>query len=94
MKLYVGNLPFSLGENDIQEVFAEYGEVASVKLITDKMSGRKKGFGFVEMANDADAQKAINELNGKDLEGRNIIVNEAREPEPRSNSGFKRNDRY
>jgi RNA recognition motif-containing protein len=78
MNIYVGNLPFSVTEEMLKQVFAEFGQVASVKIITDAYSGRPKGFGFVEMPDLAEAQRAIEDLNNCSLEGRNIIVNEAR----------------
>jgi RNA recognition motif-containing protein len=81
MNIYVGNLNFNLGEDELKGLFEQYGEVTSVKIITDKYSGRSKGFGFVEMADDAAASQAIEELNGKDLQGRNVKVNQARERE-------------
>jgi RNA recognition motif-containing protein len=76
--IYVGNLPFSASDEEIREMFAPYGEVQSVKLISDRDTGRFRGFGFVEM-NDAEAQKAIEGLNGKDMGGRNLRVNLAEE---------------
>ncbi|RLD60784.1 MAG: RNA-binding protein [Bacteroidetes bacterium] len=79
MNIYVGNLPYSISEDELSKVFGQYGEVISVKIITDKYSGRSKGFGFVEMLNDDDAQKAIDELNDSDIKGRNVKVNVARE---------------
>jgi len=79
MNIFVGSLPFSLKENDLKEYFEEYGEVASVKIISDKFSGRSKGFGFIEMPNDEQAKKAIEELNGAEIEGRTIVVNKAEE---------------
>ena len=82
MNIYVGNLPYSIVEEDLKEIFEEYGEVASVKIITDKLTGRSKGFGFVEMDDNQEANKAIEELNNAELSGRNIRVNESR---PRSN---------
>lgn len=81
MNIYVGNLNFNLGEDELKELFQNYGEVTSVKIITDKYSGRSKGFGFVEMADDASANQAIEELNGKEISGRNLKVNQARERE-------------
>lgn len=78
MNIYVGNLNYKVDENDLQEVFEEYGTVSSTKIITDKMSGRSKGFGFVIMDNDQEAQKAINELNGAVYENRDMVVNEAK----------------
>ncbi len=86
-KLYVGNLPFSATEGSISDLFSQIGGVDSVRLITDRDSGRSKGFGFVEMASDEDAEKAIAELNGKEFEGRALTVNEARPQEPRSGGG-------
>lgn len=82
--LYVGNLPYSAQEADLENLFGQSGKVASVKIISDRYSGKSKGFGFVEMESDEDAQKAIQELNGKDMEGRSLIVNEAR---PRKEGG-------
>ena len=86
-KLYVGNLAYSTTEDDIRDAFAKIGEVASAKLIIDPTNGRSKGFGFVEMATDDDAQKAISQLNGTDLHGRSITVNEARPPKERGGGG-------
>ncbi len=83
MNIYVGNLDFEVNENDLSEIFEEYGTVSSTKIITDKYNGRSKGFGFVIMEDQADANKAINELNGSMLENRKMIVNEA---QPRKNS--------
>jgi cold-inducible RNA-binding protein len=80
-KLYVGNLPYSVNDQKLNEIFAAVGEVVSAKVITDYDSGRSKGFGFVEMANDGDASKAISQLDGKDFDGRAIKVNEARPKE-------------
>ena len=85
-KLYVGNLSFETGEAELQELFASQGEVVSVNLITDRDTGRSRGFGFVEMAKDEDAQKAIQNLDGQDLQGRNLKVNMAKPRENRSNS--------
>ncbi|WP_333810474.1 RNA recognition motif domain-containing protein [Flavobacterium sp.] len=81
MNIFVGSLPFSVEEADLRGYFEEYGAVDSVKIISDKFTGRSKGFGFVEMANDAEAQKAIDELNGGTIEGRKIVVNKS-EPKP------------
>ncbi|MCF6239913.1 MAG: RNA-binding protein [Bacteroidales bacterium] len=78
MNIYVGNLHYGLSEDDLKNVFSEYGDVESVKIITDKFSGRSKGFGFVDMPNDEEAQRAIDELNDTDLKGRNMKVNQAR----------------
>ncbi len=77
-KLYVGGIPYTSTQEGLQELFGQYGTVESAIIINDKMTGRSKGFGFVEMSNDEEAQKAIAELNGKDFEGRTITVNEAR----------------
>ncbi len=81
MNIFVGSLPFSIDEADLRESFEAYGTVDSVKIITDKFTGRSKGFGFVEMSNDEEAQKAIDELNGATVEGRTIVVNKS-EPKP------------
>ena len=91
MNIFVGSLPFSLQEAELQGVFEEYGEVSSCKIITDKFSGRCKGFGFIEMADDEAAKKAIEELNGAEIGGRAIVVNEAEEKkagERRGGGGF------
>lgn len=96
MNIYVGSLHFKMNEAELREVFEEYGEVTSAKIIIDKYSGKSKGFGFVEMPNDAEAKKAIEELNGAQVSGRNIIVNESIErTERRSNfnRGGDRDDR-
>ena len=86
-KLYVGNLPFSATDQILLDTFSQVGTVVSAKVITDRDTGRCKGFGFVEMASDAEAQEAITKFNGADYEGRAINVNEARPMEPRSNRG-------
>ena len=78
MNIYVGNLSFKVTEDDLAGIFEEYGTVSSAKVITDKMSGRSKGFGFVTMENQDEANKAIEELNGATLENREMVVNEAR----------------
>ena len=83
MNIYVGNLSYGVVEEDLKEIFEEYGNVDSVKIITDKFSGKSKGFGFVEMAGSDEAKKAIEELNGGTLDNRKVIVNEAR---PRTNN--------
>jgi RNA recognition motif-containing protein len=83
-KLYVGNLPYNVTEERLQQHFAQYGNVVSARIITDKFSGRSKGFGFVEMSSDQDAEKATSALNGTDFEGRNIVVSEARPQAPRA----------
>jgi RNA recognition motif-containing protein len=106
MNIYVGNLPFNLGEEDLKEIFEEYGAVNEAKIISDKFSGRSKGFGFVEMESDEEANNAIKELNNAEVSGRNIKVNESK---PRENSrggdrggdrrgggggGYQRRERY
>jgi RNA recognition motif-containing protein len=82
-KLYVGNLPYSYTDNDMERAFGAYGTVQSAKIVMDRDSGRSKGFGFVEMASDAEAQAAISGLNGQDIGGRGLVVNEARPMESR-----------
>ncbi len=77
-KIYVGNLPYSVAQADLEQLFSEKWTVTSTTLITDKYSGRSKGFGFVEIESDEDAASAIEELNGKEVDGRSIVVNEAR----------------
>ena len=79
MNIYVGNLAYSVLEEDLQGLFDAYGEVASVRIIMDKITRKSRGFGFVEMPTDTDAQKAIAELNGRELKGSDILVNQARE---------------
>jgi len=93
MNIYVGSLHFKMSEAELKEVFEEYGEVTSAKIIIDKYSGKSKGFGFVEMTNDAEAKKAIEELNGAEISGRNIIVNESIERPERKNFRGGDNDR-
>ena len=83
MNIYVDNLSYGLSDNDLQQLFAEHGSVASAKIIQDRETGRSKGFGFVEMPDDGDAQKAIEALNGQSVDGRNLTVNEARPREER-----------
>lgn len=83
-RLYVGNLPYSTNDASLQQTFSAAGTVASATVIVDKMTGRSKGFGFVEMSSDDEAQKAIEMFNGKDMDGRNLTVNEARPMEPRA----------
>lgn len=80
MNIYVGNLAYRLSENELEEIFREYGEVASVKIIVDKFTGKSKGYGFIEMPNDEEGQAAIDELDGAEVGGRNIKVNTARPP--------------
>lgn len=87
-KLYVGNLPFSATEQALTEAFGQCGTVESAKIITDRDTGRSKGFGFVEMSTDEEAADAINKFNGADYEGRSLTVNEAKPMAPRENRGF------
>jgi RNA recognition motif-containing protein len=82
-KLYVGNLSYNIRDEDLQQAFAQYGSVSSAKVMMDRDTGRSKGFGFVEMGSDAEAQAAINGMNGQALDGRAIVVNEARPREER-----------
>ena len=86
-KLYVGNLPFSATDETLSSVFAQCGTVESAKIITDRDSGRSKGFGFVEMSSETEAQDAISKFNGADFEGRPMTVNEARPMTPNNNRG-------
>ncbi len=88
-RLYVGNISFKGSEDDLKDLFSQAGEVVSVKLIKDAATGRLRGFGFVEMASDEDAQKAISMLNGKSFMDRNIVVNEAK-PQERRDRGSQR----
>ncbi len=83
-KLYVGGIPYTSTEDSLKEAFSKAGEVASASIIIDRMTGRSKGFGFVEMTNEEDAQKAIDMWNGQDFEGRTLTVNVARPLEPRA----------
>ncbi|MEW6466499.1 MAG: RNA-binding protein [Pseudomonadota bacterium] len=88
-KLYVGNLPYAVRDNDLEQAFSAFGSVTSAKVMMERDTGRSKGFGFVEMGSDAEAQAAINGMNGQPLGGRSIVVNEARPMEPRPpRSGF------
>lgn len=82
-KLYVGNLPYTVRDSDLEQAFSEFGVVSSAKIMMERDTGRSKGFGFVEMGSDAEAQAAINGMNGQSLGGRNVVVNEARPMEPR-----------
>ena len=88
MVIYVGNLNYNLQEEDVKQIFAEFGEVESVKIIRDRETGRAKGFGFVEMPNDAEASTAMQELNGKEVQGRNIKVDKYRQGAPRQGGNF------
>jgi hypothetical protein len=83
-KLYVGNLPYSFRDEDLQQAFAAHGSVSSAKVMMERDTGRSKGFGFVEMGSDAEAQAAINAMNGQQFGGRGLVVNEARPMEPRA----------
>ena len=85
IKLYVGNLPFQMTEEDLHALFSEAGEVLSAKIITDRHTGQPRGFGFVEMATKAEGQKAISEIDGRTVEGRTLKVNEAK---PQEKTGF------
>jgi RNA recognition motif-containing protein len=87
MNIYIGNLDYAVNEQQLQDLFSQHGEVTSAKIITDKFTGRSKGFGFVEMSNDGDATNAINALNGTAMKSRNITVTEARPKEEGSGSG-------
>ena len=89
-KLYVGNLPYSVRDEDLQQSFGQFGAVTSAKVMMERDTGRSKGFGFVEMASDAEAQAAINGMNGQSLGGRSVVVNEARpmEARPPRTGGF------
>jgi RNA recognition motif-containing protein len=83
-KLYIGGLPYSTTDQELQDTFSQAGTVTSATVIKDKMTGRSKGFGFVEMSSEAEAQSAIDMFNGKDMGGRNISVSEARPMQPRA----------
>jgi cold-inducible RNA-binding protein len=94
-KLYVGNLPYTVRDDDLQQAFSEFGSVNSAKVMMERDTGRSKGFGFVEMGSDAEAQAAINGMNGQSLGGRSVTVNEARpmEARPPRTGGFGGGDR-
>ena len=87
LRLYVGNIPFSTTEQDLQDLFGAAGQVASVNVVRDMATGRARGFAFVEMATEADAQAAITQMNGHDFGGRSLTVNEAK-PRPERSGGF------
>jgi cold-inducible RNA-binding protein len=98
-KIYVGNLPYAITEDKLQQHFAQHGSVISARVVIDKFSGRSKGFGFVEMSSDSEAERAISALNGTQFEGRNIVVSEARPQAPRPPAGgsvgrSQRRERY
>ncbi len=86
MNLYVGNLAYSMRDDDLNVLFSTHGDVDAARVIMDKISGRSKGFGFVEMSDEAAAKAAIEAINGKEVDGRNVVVNEARPREPRRDS--------
>ena len=93
MNIFVGNLNYAVSEDDLKGIFEEFGELSSVKVIKDRFTSRSKGFGFVEMDNDEDAKKAIEQLNGTEVEGRDIVVNESIKKERDNREGGYRNDR-
>ncbi|TDI12520.1 MAG: RNA-binding protein [Acidobacteria bacterium] len=93
-KLYVGGLPYSVTEDKLQEIFSAHGTVDSARVITDRFTGRSRGFGFVEMSSEEEAQKAIDSLNESDLDGRSLTVNEARPQENRGGGGGGGGDRW
>lgn len=90
MNIYVGNLSYGVNDDQLREVFEAFGEVSSAKVISDKYSGRSKGFGFVEMDNDAEAKAAIEQLDGAEIDGRQVKVNEAKPREDRPRGGGRR----
>jgi len=101
MNIYLGNLSYSATENSVRDLFEGFGQVTTAKIVTDKFTGSSRGFGFVEMTNDDEALKAIAELNGKDFEGRKMVVNESRPREategrdnraPRREGGYSNNN--
>lgn len=87
MNIYVANIPWKASEEELRNLFSQYGEVDSAKIITDKFTQRSRGFGFVEMKDESAAKQAIDELNGKDFMGKNLVVNEARPREDRGSGG-------
>lgn len=89
MNIYVGNLSWNLKDQDLADLFTPFGEVTSAKIVMDKFTNRSKGFGFVEMTNKEEAQAAINQLNGSEVDGRNLVVNESR-PKEESGGGYKK----
>ena len=94
MNIYVGNLPYSVTEASLKEQFTEFGEVAQVSIIMDRESGRSKGFGFVEMPNNNEAENAIKSLNGKEIQGRSITVNQAKPRTDRDRERPRRSSRH
>jgi RNA recognition motif-containing protein len=93
MNIYVGNLPYNLSESDLKDLFSPFGEVTSAKIIKDNYTNQSKGFGFIEMANVSDGQRAIKELNETSLQDRKIIVNEARPPQTKNRRLWRRSQR-
>jgi len=92
--IFVGNLPWSTSSDDLLNMFSEFGEVIRAQVVTDRETGRSRGFGFVEMKNDDEASRAIEEMNGRDVNGRPLTVNEARPREQRSGGGYGGRERY
>ncbi len=92
MNIFIGSLPFAVKDEALKELFATYGEVSSARVVTDKFTGRSKGFGFVEIEDEVAAKKAIAELNGSEIQGRTIVVNEAKPREERPEGGYQRRD--
>ncbi|HHT61893.1 MAG TPA: RNA-binding protein [Bacteroidales bacterium] len=92
MNIFIGSLPFAVKDEALKELFATYGEVSSARVVTDKFTGRSKGFGFVEMEDEVATKKAIAELNGSEIQGRTIVVNEAKPREERPEGGYQRRD--
>jgi len=91
MNIYVGNMPYAMTEDELRAAFEAYGKVDAVRVVSDRETGRPKGFGFVEMSNDTEAKAAIEAMNGSDASGRPLVVNEARPREPRApRGGFRR----
>ncbi len=88
MKLFVGSLPFAVDDSTLKEAFSEFGAVSSSRVITDKMTGRSRGFGFVEMPDDVSAEKAMGELNGSQIDGRSIVVKKAMERNSGNGDGY------
>ncbi len=88
MNIYVGNLPYSMTQDDLNDLFAPFGAIASARIVNDRETGRSKGFGFVEMNNAAEANQAIEAMNNKEIDGRKLVVNEARPREERPQGGF------
>jgi RNA recognition motif-containing protein len=94
MNIYVGNLPYSVTDDDLRTAFTEFGEVSSAKIIMDRYSGRSKGFGFVEMGNDTEAEEAIKSLDNSEMQGRNLRVNQAKPRTERTERPPRRESRY